>query len=86
MELTSYLQFMLIGLCMLSGTVFIIFALKSSEDDIDYDKIISELNKQKKQDLETLNKRNKEIDIIERKILNCKKLLHFKLFEDNNLK
>ena len=86
MELTSYLQFMLIGLCMLSGTVFIIFALKSSEDDIDYDKIISELNKQKEQDLETLNKRNKEIDIIERKILNCKKLLHFKLFEDNNLK
>ena len=86
MELTSYLQFMLIGLCMLSGTVFIIFALKSSEDDIDYDKIISELNKQKKQDLETLNKRNKEIDIIERKILNCKKLLRFKLFKGNNLK
>lgn len=86
MELTSYLQFMLIGLCMLSGTVFIIFALKSSEDDIDYDKIISELNKQKEQDLETLNKRNKEIDIIERKILNCKKLLRFKLFKGNNLK
>ena len=82
MTLANYFFYILIGLCCISLLMFIIFILKNSDDNIDYDKIIAELNKQKENDLETLDNGNKEIDKIEKKILICKKELGIKLFKN----
>ncbi len=81
MTLANYLFYILIGLCFISLLMFIILILKNSDDNIDYDKIIAELNKQKEIDLETLDNGNKEIAKIEKKILICKKELGIKLFK-----
>lgn len=80
MEITK-LQIILFGLCALSGVVIIIFALRKNDKEIDYDRIIRQLNNQKVQDLNILDRRNKEINKIEEKILKCKKKLNMKLFD-----
>lgn len=80
MEITK-LQIILFGLCALSGVAIIIFALRKNDKEIDYDRIIRQLNNQKAQDLNILDRRNKEIDKIEEKILKCKKELRMRLFD-----
>lgn len=80
MEITK-LQIILFGLCALSGVAIIIFALRKNDKEIDYDRIIRQLNNQKVQDLNNLDRRNKEINKIEEKILKCKKKLNMKLFD-----
>lgn len=80
MEIT-YLQIILFGLCALSGIAVLIFALRKNDKGIDYDKIIRELNERKEKDLNTLDIKNKEIDKIEKQILECKKKLNIKLFD-----
>lgn len=80
MEITK-LQIILFGLCALSGVAIIIFALRKDDKEIDYDRIIRQLNKQKVQELNILDKRNKEINKIEEKTLKCKKELNMKLFD-----
>lgn len=80
MEITK-LQIILFGLCALSGVAIIIFALRKNDKEIDYDRIIRQLNNQKVQDLNILDRRNKEINKIEEKILKCKKKLNMKLFD-----
>lgn len=81
MEVANYLQFLLFGLCGLSGLAILIFIFRQQDQGYDYDKIIRELNEQKKVNLKTLKERNKEINKIESKILDCKKELKFKLFK-----
>ena len=81
MEITNYLQFLLFILCGLGGVAILIFVLRKQDQGLDYDKIIKELNEQKEINLEILNEGNKEIDKIERKILECKKELHLPLFK-----
>ena len=81
MQLVGYLQFSLIGLCLISLIVLLIFMLKECDDAVDYDKIISYLNNQKELDLNTISHGNKEINKIEKEILKCKKVLHYKLFK-----
>ena len=80
MEIT-YLQIILFGLCALSGIAVLIFALRKNDKGIDYDKIIRELNERKEKNLNTLDIKNKEIDKIEKQILECKKKLNIKLFD-----
>lgn len=81
MEITNYLQFLLFILCALGGVAILIFVFRKQDQGIDYDRIIRELNEQKESNLKTLEDRNKEIDKIERKILDCKKELKMKLFD-----
>ena len=80
MEIANYLQLLLFILCVLGGVAILIFALRKDQG-YDYDKIIRELNAQKEENLNTLDIRNKEIDKIESKILECKKELGIKLFD-----
>ncbi|MEG1142982.1 MAG: hypothetical protein RSA91_05450 [Bacilli bacterium] len=80
MEITK-LQIILFGLCALSVVAIIIFALRNNDKEIDYDRIIRRLNERKIQDLNILDRRNKEINKIEEKILTCKKELNMKLFD-----
>lgn len=80
MEIT-YLQIILFGLCSLSGIAVLIFALRKNDNGMDYDKIIKELNERKEKNLNTLDIKNKEIDKIEKQILECKKKLNIKLFD-----
>ena len=81
MELSAYLQLLLFGHCRLGGVAILMFVLRKNVQGYDYDKIIRELNEQKEIDLETLKNGNKEIDKIEKEILNCKKELKMKLFK-----
>ena len=80
MALFSSFYYILIGLCLIGLLIFIIFVFVKSDGDIDYDRIISDLNRQKELDLFMLDKGNKEIDKIEKRILKCKKELGIKLF------
>ena len=80
MVLSNNFYYILIGLCLISLLIFIIYVFIKSDNDIDYDKIISDLNKQKEIDLLILDKGNKEINKIENKILKCKKELGIRLF------
>lgn len=72
----------MLGLCGLSIITLFIFLLRIKESDIDYDKIICELNEQKTINIKKLQDGNKEIDKIESKILECKKKLELKLFKE----
>lgn len=80
MELVNYLQFYFFLLCALAGIIilFIIIILKKENQGIDYDKLLNKLNNQKKLDIQTLEKGNKEIDKLEKEILRCKKELKLK--------
>lgn len=80
-EIIVILQILLFGLCVLGGIAVLIFALRKWDNDIDYDRIIRELNEQEEKDLDIINKGNKQIDELESKILDCKKKLGFKLFK-----
>ena len=82
MEVTSIVQFMLFILCAIGGLVLLILIFRQSSYEIDYNEIIARLNEQEKIDLEIISKGNKEIDRIEKKILECKKKLGIKLFKD----
>lgn len=84
MEVRSIIQFLLFILCAIGGLVILILVLRKSSYEMDYNEIIYELNKQEELDLKTLENGNKEIDKIERKILNCKKELGIKLFKKSN--
>ena len=81
MGLENYLQFLLFTLSGLAGICVLIFVLRQHDTGYDYDKIISELNKQKENDLQILKDGNKEINEVEEKILECKKELKMKLFD-----
>ena len=69
------LQYILFGMCTISGLVFIIYLLKSKDDGLDYDKIIAMMKKQTENNLNVLKRKNKEINEIEEEILICKKEL-----------
>lgn len=81
MELINMARIIFFGLCLISGTVFIIFILRKEDKGLDYNKIIRELNENKEKDLKTLDIKNKEINNIEEKILKCKKELGMRLFD-----
>jgi len=82
MEVISIVQFMLFILCAIGGLVLLILIFRQSSYEIDYNEIIARLNEQEKIDLEIISKGNKEIDRIEKKILECKKELGINLFKD----
>ena len=82
----AFLQIMLFGLCVLGGISVLIFGLRQCDDDIDYDRIIRELNEREEKDLDIINRGNKQIDELESRILECKKKLGLKLFKRNNIK
>lgn len=79
----AFLQIMLFGLCVLGGISVLIFGLRQCDDDIDYDRIIRELNEREEKDLDIINRGNKQIDELESRILECKKKLGLKLFKRN---
>lgn len=81
MEIVNYIEYILLGLCGLSIIALFIFILRTQKQDLDYDKIIRELNGQKTINLQKLKDGNKEIDKIENRILECKKKLGLKLFK-----
>ncbi len=81
MELETYLQFLLFILCGLDGLVILIFILRQNDQGYDYDRIIRELNEQKEQNLNLIDSGNKEIEKIEKQILECKKVLGIRLFK-----
>ncbi len=77
MNFSIYLQLLLVGLCLISGIVFLMTSIfNGKEKQINYDYIISELNKKQEEDLKLIQKRNKEIDKLEQKISTYKKILH----------
>ena len=80
-EMLIVLQILLFGLCVLGGIAVLIFGLRNWDNEIDYDRVISELNKQEEKDLDIISNGNKQIDELESKILECKKKLGFKLFK-----
>lgn len=63
-----FLQIMLFGLCVLGGIAILIFGLRQFDDVIDYDRIIRKLNELEENDLDIINKGNKQIDDLERSI------------------
>lgn len=71
----------LLILCVLGIIPVIIFFLRKNQTDVDYYKVIRKLNEQEEQNLDELALGNKEIDNIEKKILECKKELKMPLFE-----
>lgn len=81
MEIVSELKIVLFLLWGLGAIAIIIFIIRKNSPDTDYYKIIAELNEQEEKDLKTLEEGNKEIDRIEKEILECKKKLGFKLFK-----
>jgi len=81
MEIVSELKIVLFLLWGLGAIAIIIFIVRKNSPDTDYYKIIAELNEQEEKDLKTLEEGNKEIDRIEKEILECKKKLGFKLFK-----
>lgn len=81
MEIVSELKIVLFLLWGLGVIAIIIFIVRKNSPDTDYYKIIAELNEQEEKDLKTLEEGNKEIDRIEKAILECKKKLGFKLFK-----
>ena len=74
----AFLQIMLFGLCVLGGISVLIFGLRQCDDDIDYDRIIRELNEREEKDLDIINRGNKQIDELESRILECKKKLELR--------
>ena len=56
MELENYLQFLLFTLSGFAGICVLIFVLRQHDTGYDYDKIISELNKQKENDLQNVKR------------------------------
>lgn len=81
MEIVNELKIVLFLLWGLGAIAIIIFIVRKNSPDTDYYKIIAELNEQEEKDLKTLEEGNKEIDRIEKEILECKKKLGFKLFK-----
>ena len=81
MEISSYLKIIFFGLCLISSVALLIFIFRAGDQDIDYDKIIRYLNKQKEDNLRLLSEGNKKINEIEKKILECKKKLNMPLFK-----
>ena len=80
MEEKVVIETVLLILCVLGIIPVIIFFLRKHDNTVDYYKVINELNEQEEQNLDVLALGNKEIDAIERKILECKKELKIKLF------
>ena len=80
MEEKVVIETILLILCVLGIIPVIIFFLRKHDNTVDYYKVINELNDQEEQNLDALALGNKEIDAIERKILECKKELKIKLF------
>ena len=81
MEIVNDLKIVLFLLWGLGAIAIIIFIVRKNSLETDYYKIIAELNEQEEKDLKTLEEGNKEIDRIEKEILECKKKLGFKLFK-----
>ena len=73
MEEKVVVETILLILCVLGIIPVIIFFLRKNQSDVDYYKVIRELNEQEEQNLDELTLGNKEIDNIEKKILECKK-------------
>ena len=80
MEEKVIVEILLLFLCILGIVPVIIFFMRKNETGIDYYRIINEWNEMEEQNLETLALGNKEIDNIEKKILECKKELKIRLF------
>lgn len=80
MEEKVVVETILLILCVLGIIPVIIFFLRKNQTDVDYYKVIRELNEQEEQNLDELALGNKEIDNIEKKILECKKELKIRLF------
>lgn len=76
------LEIILFCLCFLGGISILVFLLRKCDDGMDYNRIIRELNEQKAENLDKINKGNKQIDEIEEKILKCKRKLDWKLFKN----
>jgi len=64
----------------IGGIAILVFCLRNREDDFDYMKYIHMMEEQTNDNLNTLKDGNKKIDNIEKKILQCKKKLGWKLF------
>lgn len=79
-DIDSGIMFFIFCIIFILLFLFIVFR-KNSENNIDYDEIISELNKKKEKNLIALKKGNIKINEIESQILSCKKYLNMKLFK-----
>ena len=88
METLNQLQnilFLFWGLGGICIVIFLIRKVRNNEPDISkYYRLISQLDDQMEEDLNIIQKRNKEIDKIEKEILNCKKELGLELFKNNS--
>lgn len=80
MEEKIVVETILLILCILGIIPVIIFFMRKNDKGLDYYRIIREWNEMEEQNLDTLKLGNKEIDEIERKILDCKKELKVRLF------
>ncbi len=80
MEEKVIVEILLLFLCILGIVPVIIFFMRKNDTGIDYYRIINEWNEMEEQNLEILAQGNKEIDNIEKKILECKKELKIRLF------
>lgn len=79
LECLLFLFWILSSLCVL---IFFIRKVRYKEPDIsEYYRLINKLNDQKDDDLKLLHQRNKEIDKIEKEILEIKKELWIKLYK-----
>ena len=77
MEIGIYLQFVLFGLCVI-GTICILIITLKDKTDINYDKLIKQLNFRKDKDLKKLKLGEEKIDNMEKTIRELKKELHKK--------
>lgn len=82
MEKIIILYVAFFSICLVFSLRCIIKVLRKNEETYDYHKIVEITNKQTKDNLKRLNRGNKKIDNLERKILHCKKKLGMKLYKE----
>lgn len=75
MEEILIIKYTFLALIILLFPVVLIFFLRKNCEEIDYDKYIKLMKEQTNNNLERLDKGNKEITMLNNKILNCKKKL-----------
>lgn len=79
MELINYLEFILFILCILFSLYYIFIVFR--KNNINYSDIIDKLNIKKDEDIKFIEQMNNEIELINKEIRRCNKILNKHYFE-----
>lgn len=80
MEKEVMIKFIIVILIIIISIIVLILYLRKNNDEIDYDKYIKLMKDQTKTNLSILDRGNKEINRLQKKISKCKEVLCKKSF------